>query len=804
MKIISLVCFLFLSLAAWSSSTDLSGEVKNARQQPLPYAVVSLLQRDGKILKGTLTDSSGKYEYRDIPDGNYVLTVSLVGYADHRSDTIRVKAGTGKIQLPPVILKEAAEQLRTVTVAATKKLFDMQPDKMVMNIENSPLATGNMAFDLLRKAPAVTTDKDDNIRLNGAACRIFIDGKPAYLSGTQLTEYLKNLPADMVSRIEIISNPSSKYEAEGTAGIINIRLKKNQAYGLNGIVNAGTGYGEYPKANGGLSVNYRKNGWNLFGSGSGGYSESFNLLNYNSIVRNNGTVNYQDRENYWHPVTRYSSFKAGADLQLGRRSTIGVLMNGNLSNTNAQTDNLTTFSNGQKQAYSYISSIRNGDDNSSNFSYNLNFKTELDTLGSDLNLDADYAVYNRSSIETNENFFTNAAGTATRSPYIFRNDQPAGVKIWSFKADHTRMFRNKMKMEVGVKFSWVTTDNNLIADSLQNGSWKQDISRTNKFIYDENINAAYLNLSRRFGSTAIQIGVRAEQTISKGNSITMNRIDERNYWGLFPSLFISQPLDSNNQLNLSYTRRINRPGYQSLNPFTWYVDPFTIFAGNPFLQPSFSHSFELKHGYKQAIFTSLVYRHATAVQTTVIRQDKVTGTVTNTTENANASDYLGLNVSASIPFTTWWSSDNNLGMAYVKGYSAISDFSYNQESFAASLYTSHTFKLKNDFRIMTDIYYSIPTREGLSRMRSSYSWGLALQKQVWQQKGTIRLNFTNIIGPSAYRSHIVSDELDITWKNQWEGRRINLNFAWKFGNMNVKASRNRNTGVQAEKNRVNL
>lgn len=794
-----------LTAAQQTEKLQAHGVVMNKERQPLVYASVSIYKKGGGLLKGTVTDSTGRFVFDQLMPGAYYTGISLVGFVKYQSDVFTLNATDPVTELPAAILEMAGGQLKEVTVSAAKKLIEMQADKMVMNIENSILATGNSVFEVLKKAPGVTADKDDNLRLNGAATKIFIDGKPFYLSGSQLTEYLKNLPSDVLSKIEIISNPSSKYDAEGSGGILNIRLKKNQAYGLNGTAGTGTGYGKYPKANANLNLNYRHSKWNIFGGGNAGYAESYNRLNYNSVIRSGGGITgFQDRENYWHPVTKYQTFRAGADYNLGKRTTLGGLFTGSLNRSDAQTDNLTVFSDGSKNPYAYINSVRDGYEHTTNYSYNLNFKTELDTLGSELNIDADHAVYSRTGIENNANSFTNTAGDIIRTPYVFRNNQPASVNIKAIKADFTRVFPNKLKMQMGAKFSWVSTDNNLVADSLHNGNWQADISRTNHFVYDENINAGYFILSRDFGKTSVQAGLRAEQTISTGNSITMNRIDKRNYTGLFPSLFISRKLNEDNQLNFSYTRRINRPGYQSLNPFTWYVDPFTIFAGNPFLQPSYSNNFELKHGFKQIIFTSLSYRHATGVATTVIRQDKITGTVTNTTENANAADNVSLNISAGIPINKWWSADNNISLAYGKSHSSIQDFSYNQEAFTANLYTAHTFTLPKDIRIQTDIYYAIPYREGLSQVKSFYSWGLAIQKQVLQKKGTIRLSWANIIGTSAYRSHIVSDQLDIMWKNRWEGKRVNLSFSWKFGKLSVKSSRNRTTGLQDEKNRVNL
>ena len=799
-------CFTFLllltTLVATAQKTTgiIKGIIKNGTGNGLAICNILLQQKDSITAKGSITDSTGAYRLEARP-GAYFITASLTGFETVTTAAFTVKDNE-EIVLPDITLKATAKDLDAVTVTAKKKLFEMLPDRMVMNVENSVLATGNTVFDVLRRAPAVTVDKDDNIKLKGAVSQIFIDGKPSYMSGQQLTDYLKSLPADAVSKIEFITNPSSKWDAAGVSGIINIKLKKNQAYGLNGTANVGGGIGRYAKVNGGFNLNYRQNKLNLFASSYTGHGVSFNELTLNSILNNNGVITYQDRSNYWHPTSTYNSFKAGADYSLGKNSTIGVLYRGNVNNTDARTDNSTTFRNAARQPLSYVESIKQETDRGRNHFFNLNYKAMLDTLGSELNVDADYAMYKNSSTDVNENYFYNGNWQTTRPQYLFRNIQPATATIKAFKADYTKFFKAKIKLETGFKLSKVSSDNDLLVDSMMaTKSWQKDYTRSNHFVYDEAIYAAYANVSKTFGKTSLQAGIRAEQTNSTGNSITINRTDKRSYLDWFPTVFISQELSSNHQLSFSYSRRINRPGYQSLNPFVNFVDPFTYMVGNPYLRPSYSNSFEVKHGYKQFLFTSFSYRRSTDVQTMVVRQNKATGVTTSTTENANSSDYLRLDFTASIPVTKWWSSDNSIGVAYGRDYSTIQDFSFNTKAFGADLSTSNNFTLPKNYKIQSSFYYSLPTRDGIARVRSSYALDAGIQKQIWNNKATLKLTAYNIIGPSAYRSHLVSDELNVVWKNKWEGRKLMVSFVYKFGNNGVKASRSRNTASQQEQNR---
>ncbi len=791
----------FCTLLTFAQTGSVTGKVSDNKNNPVVAGNILLKRHDSTAVKGSITDSAGTFKIAAKP-GTYFIQLSATGFESLASVSFTITENE-ETTLATFNLQEETKMLGAVKVVAVKKLFEMQPDKMVMNIENSILATGNSLFDVLRKAPAVTVDKDDNIKLKGAISQIFIDGKPAYLSGQQLTEYLKALPADAVSKIEIITNPSSKYDAAGSTGIINIKLKKNQAYGLNGTANVGGGVGVYGKVNGGLNLNYRKNKINLFGSGYAGNSESFNRLTYNSTINDNGNVTLQDRNNYWHPHTTYGSYKAGLDYNVSKNSTIGVLYRGGLSKTISRTDNTTIFSDANRNPLSSVESIKDARENVQSNFFNLNFRSTLDTAGSEISFDADYASYIFKSSDVNENHFLDNNKFEYRSAYLFRNIQPAEGTIKAFKTDYTRYLQNKLKIETGLKFSNVNSDNNLIADSLHNSGWIKDNGRTNSFVYSENIFAAYLNMSKAFGKTSIQAGVRAEQTNNTGNSITLNRKDKRSYLNFFPSLFISQDINDNNQLNLSYTRRISRPGYQSLNPFVSYIDPYTYFVGNPFLKPSYTNSFEIKHGYRQFLFTSLGYIHSTDVETNVIRQDKNTGVTTNSSENAGYSNALRLDISASIPITKWWSSDNSIGVSYNKDFSKIPDYSYNTTSFGADFSTSQTFSLPKNYKIQTSFYYSVPSKSGIAKTLSAYQWDLGIQKQLWNNKATIKLNANCIVGTSAYRAHYLSNNLDIYWKNEWEGKKIMASFIYKFGSNKIKSSRSRNTASETEQNRIN-
>jgi hypothetical protein len=805
-KILTAAILILINFLAFAQQKKISGIVLSNTQKAIPFANIALVNNtDAKTIKGTISDSAGNFTITIKNIGTYKLNVTSIGYMDFSSAIINIDSATTTFALPIIILQNDAKTNAAVVVTSKKRFIEIQADKTVLNIENNVAAVGNSAFELIKKAPAVTVDKDENLKLKGGIATIFVDGKPFYLQGDQLVQYLKNLQADAISKIEIIGNPSSKYDAAGSNGIINIKLKKNKLYGTNGSVTVGAGYGRYPKVSSSISLNHRTKSINIFSDASLGYSESFNKLTYNSIITNGNAATLQDRENYWHPKTTWNSFKVGADFNVSKKTIIGVLVKGSADNENAITDNETIFSDGNKNKLQSIITQKDNNEKTNNYSYNVNLKTELDSIGSELVFDADYITFTRRAENINYNNFKDATNTNYRNEYTFRNSTPADINIKTAKIDITKVFSNSFKIEAGTKFSAVQNDNFLKVDSIStSNNWQIDNNRTNTFLYTEKIAAAYFNFIKDWKKFSLQAGVRAENTYYKGNSVTLNQVRDSSYLNLFPSVFITYRMNDNNVFNVSFSRRINRPSYQSLNPFIDFIDPFTQFEGNPNLKPSFTQSYEVKHSYKNFLYSTLSYSYTKAQTTNIILQDKNTGAVRNLTANVGNSTYISLNESFSVEPTKWWSMDNNISFSGGKSSSNYTNFEFNQNFFGIDIGWENSFKLPKKYKIVLSAYYSTPYRDGITKVRSAYTVTAGIQKSLWDGKASLKLNYNNFIGPNAYRAKYLSDNLNIDWVNRWEGRRVNVSFNYKFGNKDVKASRQRSSASQEEKNRVNL
>lgn len=805
-KVLTTTVLIFVSSFLYCQQKTIEGKIINGKKQPIAFAnIVIVSKANNKVFKGSFADSLGHFSITIKNNGQYKLVVSNTGFATDSASVFTIDSATTVMQLPNIILAEAFKIGTEIIVQTKKKFIEIQADKTVLNIENSIVAVGNSAFELIKKAPAVTVDKDDNLKLKGGIAIIYVDGKPFYLSGEQLTQYLKNLQADAISKIEIIGNPSSKYDAAGLTGIINIRLKKNKQFGTNGSLTLGTGYGRYPKVNSALTLNYRAKGINVFTDGSLGYNESFNNLTYNSIINNGSSYSIQNRDNYWHPKTNWYSYKIGADFTVSNKTIIGILVKGNGDNVNAITDNNTIFSNQNQKTLQGIITQKDDHQNTKSISYNINLKTEIDSLGSELTADADYVTYNRKANDVNYNNFYDGNNNPYRNAYTFRNASPADINIKTIKTDLIKVLSSSLKIETGAKYSAVQNNNYLKVDSLNsNNNWVIDYNRTNTFIYTERITASYFNFTKDWKKISLQTGLRLEHTNYTGNSVTLLQVRDSSYTNLFPSVFITYRQNLKNTWNASYSRRINRPSYQSLNPFINFIDPFTQFEGNPNLKPSFTQSFEVKHSYNDFIYSSLSYSYTRAQTANVILQDKNTGAVRNITANVGNSSYLSLNVSASLQPFKWWNMDNNINFSGGNSTSTYPNYEFNQSFFGVDISWDNTFKLPKKFKVQLSAFYSTPYKDGISQIRSNYVATIGLQKAFGDGKALLKINYNNFIGTNAYRAIYLSNNLNIDWTNRWEGRRINISFNYKFGNNNVKASRQHKTASDAEKNRVNL
>src|SRR4030095_4819378 len=554
-----------------------------------------------------------------------------------------VSSSNSTINVPALVVSEQVKDMGGVTVTAKKPFIEARPDKTIVNVDASPTSAGATVLELLEKSPGITVDNNGNISLRGkAGVIIMIDGKPTYLSSTDLANLLKNMPASQLDQIEIMTNPSAKYDASGNSGIINIKTKKGRAAGFNGSIMAGITTSLFrpadalyviPKSQNSINFNYRKNKWNFFGN----YNPNFyrgrgNLSIERRFSDDNGNITgYSDIATKFKFSNNNHSVKVGVDFFADKKNTFGVVASAFLFNGLPTPVTVNNLSDANHELTSSMVSLTENRIDFNNFSGNFNYRHVFDTAGTELTVDLDYIGYRNTSNMLLTTEFYDEMYHQSSDPLLLKGHLPSDINIYSIKSDYTHPFKGG-RIEAGIKSSYVKNDNIVDYERMSADIWIPD-SRSNHFIYDENINAAYVTVNKQLKKWTLQGGLRVENTIAKGYQVTNDSTFKRNFTDLFPNVYITRTINDKNSLTLSFGRRITRPNYQDLNPFTFFLDSLSYRQGNPYLLPQFTSNIELSHTFKGKIITTLNYNNTTDVISQILKQNSQTKIVYLTADN---------------------------------------------------------------------------------------------------------------------------------------------------------------------------
>jgi iron complex outermembrane receptor protein len=771
------------------SSANVSGSLLDEQGKPMMYATASLLNaKDSTIVKGAISNEQGVYNFDHIKQGRYVIKATTVGYQKAVSQPITV-ASNGSVTVPELKMQPNAHNLNAVNITAAKPLIERKIDRTVMNVANSPLAAGNSAMDILERAPGVTVDKDDNISLKGKqGVTVMLNDKLTYLTAAQLATLLRSTDGNTIESIEIITNPSAKYDAAGNSGIINIKLKKNKQTGTNGSLTLGTGYGSHWLDNQTLQLNHKDGALNLFGSFSHNDRLREHDLNIRRIVTDStGGKTYFNQYSSMPNNNHNNSYRFGADYETSKKNTVGFLVNGYFNSEQDNNFNKTFVGTQPNVTDSYLNTFAQINQTYRNFAVNLNDKFNIDTLGQQLAIDLDYSKFNNNSNAHYDTYFYLTDGSQQTAPTFLRNQTPSTISIRTAKADYTYPITKTLKLETGVKFSDVKTDNNLQAQKQVNGTFVNDTTLSNRFIYDEKIDAGYVNLSKTFKKTSVQAGLRAEYTSSNGDLVTTNNVVPRHYFDLFPSIFINHTINDKNELGISYSRRIDRPGYDALNPFVYYLDQYTYEKGNPFLNPQYTNNFELNYTYNHTINVSIGYSKTTDVITQVLLTDPVTKATFQTNQNLQTQIAYNININTPFTITKWWTGNANLNGFYL-GFKTDSLLGgkLNQGKDAFQFKLSNTLQVVKGYKLELMGNYQSSLNYGIFFIKPQYSFDAGISHSFADKRANIKLSMSDIF--NTRRNDVISNyetnNLDIRQKN--ESRVTRLTFTYNFGSTKIK------------------
>lgn len=760
-----------------AAQAPVAGSVLDRAGQPLAFATAVLVQLpDSSIADSQTTTELGTYAFASVRPGRYCVRGLLLSYRGARSAAF-VVAGA-PVVVPALRLAPAATALADVTVRGTPPVLEQRADRTVMNVAGLNTA-GDNALEVLKKAPGVTLDKDDHLVYRGSSgVTVLIDGKLSYLSGDALTNYLKSLPASAISQVELIPNPPASMDAAGTAGVLNIRLRRSQLPGLSGTATATAGYGRYEKGSVGTNLAYNLHKVRLFARVDAGRYNSYNQLN---VVRHIRDSLFQ-QQNYWHPIDHALNYAAGADLPLTARQTVGVQVRGGIApeTTRATAESVTTDANGRPAGRRTLDNPQTSQNN--NFGLNLNYRWAFDSLGHELSADADYVRYTSQQDQHFNNLLFAPRSDVAQDGGQLRSAQAADVTIRAVKVDCVRPVPGtKWRAEAGAKASWVTTQSSLQFDNLRADNWQLDSLRTNQFQYDETITAAYLSLSTTLGRLELKGGLRGEHTHSLGESPTTGQRVARDYFQLFPSLFANYKFSDADQLGLSGSRRITRPAYQNLNPFISYTDFYTVNVGNPYLAPSLSNSLVLNYTHKGFQVLSLSYLRETAAMGQVVFQNDQTKITTLTTQNLNQATTLSLTSGGHTNISKVWVMDNQVGGTYGEVQTRIEGQAVRLVRFGWSASSDHTFALPRQLKLLVGGNYESAGVSGLFALKASGAFNLGLKKQLWADRATLSLKVSDLFYTNGWFSTVRYNNIDMDWTNRYESRRVALSFTGKLG-----------------------
>jgi hypothetical protein len=788
MKKIILLMLVFPVLAF--SQTKLRGKVIDNAGHPLDAVTITLSDNQNQV--SSAFADQGSFVLSFPLSGSYTLMATLIGYQPLQL----------QLQLPAdsviLVMQADSKQLKEVTIAYRRPVIERKIDRVNFNVENSILAAGSSAWEALTKTPGVQVNASNELSANRKNVKIYLDGKPLELSGDDLQAYLQGLPSDQVTRVELFSSPPAQFEAEG-ASVINIVSKSVKKQGFNVALNSSFNQATYSAYNGSAAINYRKDKLNIFGSYA--YARRHNFQDHDTYIdfgnsvwsSPNRNINQSDNHNY----------RLGADYQLSSNQVIGVMFTG--SKRTGSTDGHTTTIVTSKQMVpdSTLKTDNFSKNRSDQQTYNLNYNLKLDSGKSSLNVDADYSRYNTNSDAFADNISFLPDGSQTNNLFHIYTPSNQDISIYSGKLDYNYKIEGSWDLGSGLKYSSTQSKNDFDYFNRNAEILLGVPANSNHFTYKESTAAAYTSLSGTIGKWTVQAGLRGEYTRTRGYSATLDSLNRRNYFKLFPSLFAQYKLNEDHELQLNYSYRIQRPEYNRLNPAMRYSSPYNIYVGNPALQPAFVHNIELAYTYKQQYNITAYYTVTHDLFTNINIQDNQTKVYYVTHANLGFSSIAGIRVSAPLHPLPFWEINMMADLSSQHEKSAYLSGSYDNRlvSFAGTINQAFTINSKEGLKAEINGAYNGPGLQGIYRGNHNSEIDAGMKKDIFNKKGSIRLAVNDIFNTNTNYVRINFQDQQSSFFHHVESRNVTISISYRLGR-NLTAARSRTTASEDERKRA--
>jgi hypothetical protein len=796
MKITTIIWLVSLINNSYAQTIKVTGAVNdNISKQVLPNATVTIKSiGDNKFSTSVITNNKGSFLIAVPQAGLYQIEASYLGYQNNIKDSVLIDEQHTSVNTFYMLL--AGKDLKAVTVAAAKKPFiTMGANKITLNVAQSAIAAGGNAYDVLKNAPGIM-EQNEALSFRGKSINVLINGRPSNLSGEELKNMLTNMQASGIEKIEILPNPSAKFDAAG-GSVVNIVLAKNKLFGTNYVLTTTIGTGKNLRGSTGLDINHRAKNINVFG----GYNFRNETQYYKtSSMRylDNGNIladEYEERKRNNH------SYKLGIDYDINKRSSFGALINGYVNYRNRDVINTSILHYYGSTSDSASKVFTNGKAIFKNPSVNLYYKTTLDTAGKELTINADFLSYDKTWYDDFTNRYYDSKGLEYLNPDYLVDNSPSNNKAYALTVDYV-MPTKKARWEAGLKTNYIITDNDIVWQKNDGSGFIIDKGKSNHFLYKENVNAAYLNYIRTIKKIDIQAGLRLEQTNTAGNSITTNQVDKNSYINFFPNISLDYKKDENNTFSLSYRKSIRRYGLGVVNPAIIYQNRYSYFQGNPYIKASITNSLSLTYSHGDAYMIGVDMLYAKKYISPVyksIGNNIIVQTYDNLNNGVSVMPYINVSKQIGVWTSNWYAS---AGYVNYNGTDNNNNKIIN-ESWPFAVSVENSFTLMHQWAFEVSGSYTSPISIGVAYYHYQASADLGISKQLLKNKLSLKLSLNDIFNTERYISDVKSSFGLINSITKVESRIISLTAKYKFGNLSVKAKSAKKSKLSDVQNRIN-
>jgi|GEM_PF-541993 len=781
-----------------AQSYQIEGRVTTSTENLVSVAITAYEIETDSLLAFTYSDEVGAYSL-SVSLPLFRLEAEYLGFVDHITEIDMMGAS---VLLHDIAMLDDKVILDQVEIKAKKQSFiEMKGDKMIIEVAESGIGEGNDGLETMARLPGIRLDRNENLVFRGSSSlQIMIDGKPSVLQGEALTQFLKTISGTNIKAVEIIANPSARYDAKGSAGILNIKLKKSIYSGFTGNAFASVGYAEYIKNSYGVNLYNNTEKWNLNARASYSYNES---VNHRRVIRtfDDGTTsNSLTQLNDWLPVSNSFSTALGASYQISSTQSIGSSWNFRRYLGDALTlGSAQELRDGIEAEYS---TLREEEvDNDANLTGNIYYNFTSEDENTTLDVQANFGSYSNENHQITANrFFEQKNGSVVRIPQIVSTNNPTDIRVFNMRADYFRQLDDLFSVEMGGKYSDVSNNYLIeIKDQDEAGRFVLNDRRSNELLYDESIIAGYAIANADWKKWNLQGGLRAEYINFTANSITTSEVNADDYLSFFPSFSINNTQE-NHQYKFSYSRRIDRPRYIDLNPFFDYIDTYNVEVGNPRLRPTFTNAFEATWVYKGQQSISAYANFEDESTLDVMLYDPETKVTTSYVDNIASSTSIGTSISLNASPKSWWNLQFYGDASYERVQSDLAEVSFDRSGSGWYASIDQTFKLPKDWTLTWNSFYRSRSRSGISVYLPSYDMSFGMRKYFLDKKLAVRFRAYSVFKTNQWRSITVQNNVTTQWRNRWETRRFSLSVIYNFGE--GKKKRVKGTDVNDERSRM--